>query len=260
MSSWISGASAVERPLGVDDRRELLDVDLDQVAGVLGDVAGARHHRRDDLADEAHAVHRDLRACAWLELGPVHRRHERPDDALEVGPGDHRRHAGKRRARATYRSSGSGRAPPGCARTPPRACAASEMSSMNWPWPAQEAAVLEPAQRPADVGAPDAVRARHAPSPASRSPSGGFPDRLDDAAVAGTAAHVARQVLADLPLVGIRVAPRAAPAPTAGIPACRSRTAARGARGRPAGSGAGRRPAPCPRPSRSTPRRPGPRA
>ena len=44
------------RDLGVDDGDERLVVDLDELAGVLGEVAVLGDDERDGVADEAHVV------------------------------------------------------------------------------------------------------------------------------------------------------------------------------------------------------------
>ena len=57
-----AGRRGVHRRDRVDDRREHLVVDVDQRAGVLGDVAARRRDRGDRLAGEAHAARRRSRA------------------------------------------------------------------------------------------------------------------------------------------------------------------------------------------------------
>ena len=59
-----------ERRFRIDDRRERLVVDLDQLGRVLGDVARARDDDRDRLADVAHAVDGQHAPDAGLRLRP----------------------------------------------------------------------------------------------------------------------------------------------------------------------------------------------
>ncbi len=40
----------------IGDRRQRLEIDLDQRGGVLGEIAAVGHHDRDRLADEADFV------------------------------------------------------------------------------------------------------------------------------------------------------------------------------------------------------------
>ena len=80
-----------QRLLGVNDRGQWLVDDLDQIAGVLGDVAILRCHRRHRLADVAHAVVGDH--------GLEHRRArpggERIADLRRIGAGHHAEDAGQ---------------------------------------------------------------------------------------------------------------------------------------------------------------------
>ncbi len=65
-------------------RGQRLVVDLDQLAGVLGDVARVRDHHGDRLADVAHAICRE-----WIvRYRRAHHRRDRPDRALKLGTGD----------------------------------------------------------------------------------------------------------------------------------------------------------------------------
>ena len=58
-ASWTSGAPSSRAANGVEHDRQLLVDDLDQVAGVLGDVAVLGDHSRDRLAVVAHLLDRD---------------------------------------------------------------------------------------------------------------------------------------------------------------------------------------------------------
>ena len=49
----------LERVGGIDDGRQRLVVDLDQLQRILGEIAVRRDHDRDRLADIAHALDRD---------------------------------------------------------------------------------------------------------------------------------------------------------------------------------------------------------
>ena len=89
-------ASAASWPTIAGDR---LDLDLDEVAGVLGDVAGLGDDERDRLAGEAHVAVGEQperpAAVAALEVDP------RLDDvAVEVGAGEHGDDAGQLAGRA----------------------------------------------------------------------------------------------------------------------------------------------------------------
>ncbi len=82
--------AGIERGFGVGDRRQLLVVDLDQLARVLGLGAGARDHGADRLALPAGALDRDRvlrRRLDALEM----REHADPgrDHLGELGAGDH---------------------------------------------------------------------------------------------------------------------------------------------------------------------------
>ena len=64
-----------ERAGGADHRRQLFDLDLDQLGDVLGLLAARRHHRRDRLADEPHHVLRqdglaDQHVVELVQHGP----------------------------------------------------------------------------------------------------------------------------------------------------------------------------------------------
>ena len=72
--------------------RQRLVVDLDQLAGVLGDVARVGDHHRDRLADMAHPVDREGK----IRHRRPHHARDRPDHAGELRPGDDADHAGQR--------------------------------------------------------------------------------------------------------------------------------------------------------------------
>ena len=50
-------AGGGHRLFEIDHRRQRIVLDLDQLAGVLGDIAALRHHGGDRLAHVAHLVH-----------------------------------------------------------------------------------------------------------------------------------------------------------------------------------------------------------
>ena len=83
-----------ERGVVADDGVDRLDVELDEVAGVLGEVAGLGDDQRHGLAGEAHVVLGEAAerppAGAALEVDPrlVH-------VAVEVGAGEHGDDAGQ---------------------------------------------------------------------------------------------------------------------------------------------------------------------
>ena len=114
-------------------------------------------------------------------------------------------------------------------------------------------------------GCADAAVECHRPAPYSAATRDGAEllrrrlDRLDDVVVAGAAADVAVEILADLRSRSGWRSRRAAPPPSSPCPGCRSRTAGRGGSGTPPGSRrASRRRWPCPR--SCAPRRPRRRA
>ena len=67
------GREAVVEParLGgcIEQRRKLIDVELDQIGGVLGQILIGREHHSDRLADIAHPVLRQHVLAIRLELG-----------------------------------------------------------------------------------------------------------------------------------------------------------------------------------------------
>ena len=81
-----------QRLFGIDDRGQRFVFDLDQIAGVLGDVAILRRHRRHRLADVAHSVMGDHR----LEHRRARPGGERVADFRGIGAGHHAKDAGER--------------------------------------------------------------------------------------------------------------------------------------------------------------------
>ena len=57
----MSGREAARRRRGVEQRRQLVGLDRDQIGGVLGEIRVGREHRRDRLADIAQPVPRQQR-------------------------------------------------------------------------------------------------------------------------------------------------------------------------------------------------------
>ena len=97
--------AGIERGLGVGDRRQLLVVDLDQLAGILGLGARARDHGADRLALPAGALDRDRVLRRRLDALEV-REHADPrrDHLGELRAGDDRDHAGRLLRRRRRRS------------------------------------------------------------------------------------------------------------------------------------------------------------
>jgi hypothetical protein len=80
-----------ERLLNVVDDRHRLDVDLDQIAGALGELRRGGGDGGDDLALEAHVLLREqaaiLDVAAVLEIGGVRVGHDREDAGQRLGLG-----------------------------------------------------------------------------------------------------------------------------------------------------------------------------
>ncbi len=82
-----------ERLLGVDEDREWLVVDVDQVAGVLGLIARVRHDGDDRLPDMANRLFRQQVSRARHQLGAaLEARHVRLCVRREVGPREDAEH------------------------------------------------------------------------------------------------------------------------------------------------------------------------
>ena len=86
-------AARRERLFGIDDRRQRVVDHLDQVAGVLGDVAVLRRHRRHRLTDMADALVGDRR----LEHRRARPGGERVAHLRRIGAGHDAEDAGQRR-------------------------------------------------------------------------------------------------------------------------------------------------------------------
>ena len=80
------------RGLGVHHHRQVLVLDLDQVARVLGDVAVLGDHRRHRFADVAHPVDRE----AVLHHRRARELRRRAGHLLRFRAGEHEVHAGER--------------------------------------------------------------------------------------------------------------------------------------------------------------------
>ena len=87
----------------VDDRGLRVEVDLDQLAGVLGDVATRGDDERDRVADVAHVGRRERRA-ATCSSSPSIACHAATEPAVEVGGGEHGDDAGQLPGGATCRA------------------------------------------------------------------------------------------------------------------------------------------------------------
>ena len=85
-------AGGRHRLLDVDHRRQRVVRDLDQLAGVLGDVAALRHDGGDRLAHVAHLVHGD----AVLRRRRAREIRARPRHLRRLGAGHDAEHAGQR--------------------------------------------------------------------------------------------------------------------------------------------------------------------
>ena len=86
-----------ERSLRINDRRERLILDLNQLGGVLGGVSVRRDDGRDRLAVELHLVdgERPKRRIASRERRQDNRQRQRTDFVLDVLARDHRHHTGQ---------------------------------------------------------------------------------------------------------------------------------------------------------------------
>jgi hypothetical protein len=74
----------------VDDRRQLLVVNLDELGGVLGQGARVGNHSDHRLADVAHVIRGQHRVGLVGELGALQRQHgKRPDAVAEIGRREH---------------------------------------------------------------------------------------------------------------------------------------------------------------------------
>ena len=127
----------------VDDRRERLVVDVDQLGRVLGDVAVLGDDQRDGIADEADLAVGERRA---RRLGARRADRRVPlllDSGVQVGGGEHEADPGQRARGRRVDRRGSPPRRTGCARRTRAACPGSEMSSTNVPVPGEQARVLD---------------------------------------------------------------------------------------------------------------------
>ena len=81
-----------QRFLEIDHRRQRLILDLDQIAGILGDIARFGGDRDDRFADMAHLVLRDA-MLVHRRVGPAR---QRAGDLRRLGAGHDAQHAGQR--------------------------------------------------------------------------------------------------------------------------------------------------------------------
>ncbi len=93
------GENSTGGGLRVEQRRQFLDRDVDQIGGVFGDIGVDREHRGDRIADIAHALLGQHRLAVRIErrdraLAEIDRRH-----LGNVVGGPHREHAGQRARR-----------------------------------------------------------------------------------------------------------------------------------------------------------------
>ena len=141
----------LRRHVPVGDRRQRLDLDLDQPDRVLGDAGAVGQHHRDRLADIAHLRLGDHRLHEGLEirqrLQPERDARDRLPMSLAVITAVHAREA---RAPARCRSSGCAHAPPSCAGSPHAARSGAREIVDVLAAAAQEAQVLEALDRAAD--------------------------------------------------------------------------------------------------------------
>ncbi len=232
----------VERLARVDDRGQRLVLDVDQRERVVGRVLVGRDHERDLLALEADLVagEHGLRVVG-------DRRHPREAERLEVLGGDD---GGDVRVRERRRGVDRDdlrvrvRAAQDRAVDHPRQLDVVEVGALA----ADEARVLL-ALQPAEADRALGGRARKVLDrrPCSGLLSrrglvlGGPADGADDVLVARAAADRRRRSRCGSRARSGRGSRRAARAWSSASPACRTRTAARGARGSPAGPGRARR-------------------
>ena len=144
--------AGIERGLGIGDRGQLLVADLDQLAGVLGLRARARHHGADRLALPAGPLDRERvlrRRLDAFEMGE----HADPgrDHLGELGAGDDGDDARRllRRRRVDLRDAGMA-----CGERTKATCAmrGSTRSLTNWARPWVRRARFGPRHRAADIG------------------------------------------------------------------------------------------------------------
>ena len=124
MSSRMTGASGIEGSARVDDRRQRLVFDVDQLERVARGVAVVGDDEGDLLALEPHFVGGQHGQDVMGQ-----RRHPGEIQRLEQRAGDHRLDLGMRLGRLTCRSRRSARARTGCAAPRRAACRAATTSS-----------------------------------------------------------------------------------------------------------------------------------
>ena len=95
-----SSSNAARRRGGIENDRQWLDIEHDQIGGVFRDVWIGGEHRRDRLADIAHGVLRQCVLPVRLERGQSRQPEADRRDVRDVGKGPHRMHAGKAQCRA----------------------------------------------------------------------------------------------------------------------------------------------------------------
>ena len=85
------------RGVAIGDRRQRLDVDLDQAQRIFGDPGGIGEHEGEDLADIAHLAFGDHRLPERLEIRQWLQPHGNARHAVaDILGRDHAVHAGKR--------------------------------------------------------------------------------------------------------------------------------------------------------------------
>ena len=224
------------------DRLERLVLDPHGGGGAARLLGLLGRDERDRLAEVAHAVEREHGLVGELEAVGLLSGH--------VLVGEHRVDAGHRARPATCRSRRCARARAGCGRSSPRASrprgGRSSTRTRRRPWARRRCGV-----RPRRLGRAEACGS------GSWSRRSRQPDGVEDLRVAGAAAEIARERLADLVVRRAGHARRAAPPSRRRAPACRSRTGRRRPRRTPAARGAAPRPRAGPRPSSPRGRRPG---
>ena len=195
--------SGCQRLLGVDHVRQRFVLDLDQFGGVLGERARVGDHRRDPFAGVAHDVVRQ-RVARHLR---AHRRRSRSESVrgAEFLAGQHVVHA-RHRERRVGVDREDARA--GVRRGDQRHVLhpGSAMSATKRPRPVTKRGSSLVRRLRADVAEPMAAwQCAHLASLGQA--LGGERDRIDDLLVAGAAAQVAADRLADLllgrPRVGV---------------------------------------------------------
>ncbi len=83
-----------ERGRSLDDDGVRLDVELDELGRVLGDVTGFGDHDGDRITDETHVTFRERCDRRHRSVGPDHRVPDLAEPGVEFGTGENGDHTG----------------------------------------------------------------------------------------------------------------------------------------------------------------------